>query len=104
MKYVMLETSEGQKLPFIFPDACTHAIVAELMRHMMRRFHNSSAIVCPAGFVSLGRDVEVSGESESLGGLKSRPSDAARMIVGESIAFMPDAMADLMLERLKAQS
>lgn len=102
MKYVMLETDEGQKLPFVFPDACTHAIMAELMRHMLARWMSSKARVVSAGFVSVGTDVQVHGESESLGGLKARPADAARIIVGESIAFMPDAIAEMMLERLKA--
>jgi hypothetical protein len=103
VKYIMLETGEGQKLPFLFPEAMTHAVVAEVVRIMLRSFHKQDAKVVSAGFVSLGLGAEVSGESESLGGVKSVPADAARIMVGESIAFMPDALAEMMLERLREQ-
>ncbi|MAS67344.1 MAG: hypothetical protein CMK82_11190 [Pseudomonadales bacterium] len=102
MKYIMLETPDGAKMPFIFPEACTHAVMAELMRMMLGRFHNTTgARVVSAGFISLGLGAEVHGESESLGGLKSVPADAARIMVGESLQFMPDEMATMMLEKLR---
>ncbi len=102
MKYVMLETQEGQKLPFIFPESCTHSVVTEFMQIMLQGIHHQNCIPVSAGFVNLGLGVEVHGESESLGGMKSVPADAARIMIGESIAFMPDALATQMLERLRA--
>ncbi len=102
MKYIMMETEEGQKLPFLFPDSCTHAVVAEFMTVMFRSIHKQTAKPVSAGFVSLGLGAVVEGESESLGGMKSIPADAARIMVGESLAFMPDILAIQMLERLRA--
>ncbi len=102
MKYIMIETEDGAKLPFIFPESCTHSIVSEFVRMMLLRFHATEATtVVSAGFVSLGNDVSVHGESESLAGLKSNPTDASRIMIGESVQFMPDEMAELMLTKLK---
>jgi hypothetical protein len=104
MKYIMLETKEGQKMPFLFPDAMTHLFVAMAMQAIVKSTMKTEAVVVSAGFVGLGLGAEVSGESESLDGLKSNPADAARIMVGESIAFMPDELAVQMLERLRKQA
>ncbi len=32
MKYIMLETAAGQKLPILFPDVLTHSMVAGAMQ------------------------------------------------------------------------
>lgn len=98
----MLETREGRKLPFLFPEAMTHLFVAMAVKAIIPATMNTEAEVVSAGFVSLGLGAEVHGESESLGGMKSNQADAARIIVGESLAFMPDALAEMMLERLRA--
>jgi hypothetical protein len=97
----MLETKEGQKLPFLFPEAMTHLFVAMAIRAILPATMNTEAEVVSAGFVNLGLGAEVHGESESLGGMKSNPADAARIMVGDSLAFMPDALAVQMLERLR---
>jgi hypothetical protein len=102
VKYVMLETGEGQKLPFIFPETVTHVYVAMLMAEMLKRFHNAEEVfLASAGFVSLGTDVNVHGASESLDGAASNPADAARIMCGDSVSFMPDAMLEAMLSKLK---
>jgi hypothetical protein len=101
MKYIMLETKAGQKLPFIFPDSMTHLFVAMAIKAIIPATMKTEAEVVSAGFVGLGLGAEVYGESESLGGVKSNPSDAARIMVGDSIAFMPDELAVSMLERLR---
>lgn len=115
-KYIMFETAEGQKLPVIFPSALTHSLVAGAMqmaldcldsdkdlrpKQCLQLLARASAVPVSAGFMSFGLDIDVAGESESLGGLKSKPSDAARIVCGDSIAFMPDSVAEAMLVKLK---
>jgi hypothetical protein len=102
MKYVMMETGEGQKLPFIFPEVLVHQTMAMLFGAAIEVGMNVKAEAVSAGFIKLGLGAEVYGESESLGGMKSVEADAARIMVGNSIAFMPDALATQMLERLRA--
>ena len=102
MKYIMLITEHGQKLPIVFPDALTHSVVAQVMSAAVEICANAKAKVSSAGFVSLGTDVEVYGDSESLG-IKHVPADASRIMVGDSIAFMPDAMATAIMDKLKAK-
>lgn len=116
MKYIMFETAEGQKMPIIFPEQLTHCFVAGAMqlvfdtldskkdlrpRQLLGMLEAPTAAPVSAGFISLGIDIAVHGESESLGGLKSVPADAARIVCGDSIQFMPDSVAELMLEKLK---
>jgi hypothetical protein len=101
VKYIMLQTKEGQKLPFLFPDAMTHLFVAMAMQATIKSTMKTEATVVSAGFVGLGLGAEVSGESESLGGMKSNPADAARIMAGESLSFIPDELALMMLERLR---
>lgn len=116
MKYIMLETENGQKLPIIFPDVLTHSLVAGAIQLAVdalspekdlrpqqceRLLASGSAPPVSAGFISLGLDVTVSGLSESLGELKHNPSDAARVMIGESVQFMPDAMALMLLDKLR---
>jgi len=117
MKYIMLETAEGMKLPIIFPDVLTHCFVAGAMQLVMDTLDpkkdlrprqlddmlkRGSAPPVSAGFVNIGADVQVHGESESLGGLKSKPADAGRIVMGDAIQFMDDAMVELMMEKLRA--
>lgn len=101
MKYVMFETTEGQKLPVIFPECLTHSLMAMCVAAGIEVCINSKAVAVSAGFVELGLGAEVHGESESLGGMKSNPADAARIIVGESLQFMPDLLCVQMLEKLR---
>lgn len=115
MKYIMLETAEGAKLPILFPDLLTHCHVAGAMqlvvdtldprkdlrpRQLDRMLEEGSARVASAGFVALDPIVSVSGESESLGGVKSIPMDAGRIMLGEAVQFMPDEMIAHLLEKL----
>jgi len=115
-KYVMFETEEGMKVPIIFPEVLTHALVAGAMqmvfdcldsskdlriKQCLNLLARASAPPVSAGFVDIGVDIEVTGESESLGGMKSVPADAARIALGASIAFMPDAVAENMHQLLK---
>lgn len=105
MKYVMLETSEGQKLPVIFAEAFVHAEVADIMGRWIdrqtagRNLGKRRTMAASAGFVGL-TGVTVSGKSESLGDLQSKPLDAARIMAGSAVAFMPDAMLGPLAERL----
>lgn len=98
MKYVMLETADGQKLPVIFPEAFVHADVADVMGRLIdrqtagRNLGKRRTLASSAGFVGFTSPVTVHGKSESLGDLQSRPLDAARIIAGSAVAFMPDAM------------
>lgn len=118
MKYIMLETAEGMKLPIIFPDILTHCFVAGAMqlavdcldpkkdlrpRQLDSLLEGGSAKPVSAGFINIGVDVEVHGESESLGGLKHNPADAGRVVMGDAIQFMPDAMIPALMEKLRAE-
>lgn len=76
-KYVMFEDPEtGQQVPILFPNQIVHADIAKFVPAMLRRA-DKRIVVHPvaAGFVSLAVS-GVSGESESMGGVKSRPEDA----------------------------
>ena len=124
MKYVMLETRGGLKLPIIFPDFLVHAHVAGAMQQVMlamsstdKQFHENrlqamlddanfrgvGAKLMSAGFVGF-TGVTVSGESESLGGVKSRPSDAGRILMGDSVMLMPDDVVHVLHSKIKNQS
>lgn len=116
MKYIMLEAPDGQKLPVIFPDCLVHAHVAGAMQMVVdtldprkdlrpkqldAMLERGSAKVTGAGFVGFDI-VSTSGKSESLGGVKSSAVDAARIMMGDSVSRMPDAMvAMLALKWLK---
>lgn len=91
MKYIVLETDEGQKLPIIFPEAFVHAEVADLMKRLCMISLNAKGVkVASAGFVGFRTMPLVSGESESLGGLQHNRLDGVRMMAGASVAHMPD--------------
>lgn len=120
MKYIMLETEEGLKLPIIFPECLTHSLVAGAMqmavecmdkekdlrpKQCLSLYTRGEAPATSAGFVEL-HDVHVHGASESLGDLPHKPADAARMLLGSSIQFMPDStalhMQSMLNERLRS--
>lgn len=116
MKYIMLETEDGLKLPIIFPEVLTHLFVAGAMqlvadtldpakdlrpRQLTDMLLRGVAKPVSAGFIDLGDDITVRGESESLGGLKSVPADAHRIVIGESVQFMPDAIATMLFGKLE---
>lgn len=104
MKYIMFETVNGQKLPVIFPDALTHSVVAAFMgKGAITTCLKSPADPISAGFAHIS-GVIVEGMSESMGGLASNPTDAARILIGDSVAFMPDGMVALVAAKLKEQS
>jgi hypothetical protein len=104
VKYVMLETHEGEKLPILFPDSLVHADVVAVMTVVLQQRRKTGVEAVSAGFVSIDGDVQVHGESESTG-LKSNATDALRIMAGDSIAFSPDVMlsklAEMMAERKK---
>lgn len=102
MKYIMMQTKDGAKLPVLFSETITHVFMAAAVQAVIKETMKTEAVVASAGFVALGLGAEVSGESESLGGIKSVPADAARIMVGDSLAFMPDELAMTMLKRLRA--
>lgn len=116
MKYIMLKTEDGAHMPVIFPEALTHSIVAGAIQMalytldpkndlMIRRLESMAkdgpAEVASAGFVTVN-DAWAFGRSESLGIEISR-GDAARMILGEAIQYMPGEMAITLLEEFKAE-
>lgn len=101
MKYIMIETQDGAKLPFIFPEAVTHQFMAAVCQHIVHReLKSDRSVTVSAGFVGMGNDITVTGESESLGGLKHNPADAGRIMFGAAVQFMPDSMVDMLFEKL----
>jgi hypothetical protein len=116
VKYIVLETKDGARLPIIFPEALTHSFVAGAMqlavdaldpkkdlrgKQCESLLDRASAPVVSAGFVQID-GAHVHGTSESLGGVKYNNADAARIILGDAIQFMPDDLAMLMLAKLNA--
>lgn len=121
MKYIVLETEDGQKLPILFPECLTHSHVAGALQQAIlarsghdSRFHErqlearleaaqhglEGAKPISAGFVEVA-SASVRGKSESLGDLESAPADEARIVLGQAVSFMPDAFAQMALTRLK---
>lgn len=102
MKYVMMLTDNGQHMPIIFPEALVHATMAMMAAAAIEVTVNSKATAISAGFVNIaGNDVTVHGESESMGGMKSNPLDAIRIMIGDSVAFMPNEMLTPLFGKLK---
>ena len=102
MKYIMLETEEGQKLPFLFPEAVNHDNMALFAAGLVKAQFKlpKEPKVVNAGFASVN-DVRVFGKSESLGNLPSAPLDATRIIAGESVMYMPDAFLVPLAEKIE---
>lgn len=116
MKYIMLETKEGMKLPILFPDILTHCFVAGAMqlavdcldskkdlrpKQLMTLLESGSTRVTGAGFVAVDSDVRTFGESESLGGVTPGVADAARIALGDAVALATDAFVLKMAAELK---
>lgn len=115
MKYIVLETKDGARLP-ILPEALTHSFVVGAMqlavdaldpkkdlrgKQCESLLERAAAPVVSAGFVQID-GAHVRGNSESLGGVKFNRADEARMILGDAIQFMPDDLAMLMLAKINA--
>lgn len=103
MKYIMVETSDGQKLPFVFSENLVHSEFAKAALQSVRDHRRVACRVVSAGFVGFTAEsvgVTCIGESESLGCLKSNPLDALRIMAGTSIEHMPDMMLRSMAAKL----
>jgi hypothetical protein len=101
VKYVIMVTSDGQHLPVIFPDSLTHSVVAQGMQRVIADcFNGQQSGPYHAGFVALGLDVSVGGDSESLG-LKSHAIDAVRIVAGEAVSHMPDVLVAPLANKLR---
>lgn len=100
MKYIMLESDEGHKIPVLFGESLVHAHMAKYTIHLARETLKQRFIVASAGFVSVTRDgIATHGESESLG-IKSNPIDGLRIELGEAVSHMPDFMLPPLAEKL----
>lgn len=99
MKYITMTTGGGLRLPFLFPERLIHAEMAKVIAFSIMRTLNDGSRPVSAGFVSIGQ-CNTYGESETLKGLKSNASDPARIIIGSSCEFMPDAEVIRTLEML----
>lgn len=87
MKYVILRANDGRCVPVIFPDFIVHADMALALDKIF--VHGSQ--VEAAGFVTLGGDTTVHGESETCE-LKAQDIDAAKLAFGEVAGHAPDAV------------
>lgn len=103
MKYIILSSREGMKLPFIFPNQMIHRDMAAVMMAMTHRNMNTKTYPLSAGFVEIGLDTTVHGRSETLG-LDSRVNDAAYLALGEAASMMPESMIQDILKKAKARS
>lgn len=91
MKYVMIETEEGAKFPFIFPESLVHSDMAEVAIDFLADARHHPRGCVSAGFVHFGNSLVVSGHAESLNNLPHKPVDAARILLGETAHYLSDA-------------
>lgn len=94
-----MTTGGGMRLPLIFPERLIHAEMAQVFAFSIMRTLNDNSRPCSAGFVSIGQ-CDTYGESETLKGLKPNASDPARLIIGSSCEFLPDAEVIRTLEMM----
>lgn len=102
MKYIMLETTDGKKLPVIFPNDFIHAEVEKYMVHCLLKHTEQLSHAVSAGFVDVGLDTTTHGESETLN-LKAKGTDAAYIALGEGVNMMPDYMVGQLLQKAKSK-
>ena len=102
MKYVIMETEEGQQLPFAFPEAITHVFAAAVLGPLIEACLNTKAQAVSAGFVYFNH-ANTSGASESMGGLESNPVDGDRFVFGSSVEFLPDDIVALTAKKVGPQ-
>lgn len=95
MKYVMMETDDGQLIPVLFPDCLVHATVASVIARAILVDTKRDARARSAGFVSIGDGITTQGGSESLH-LESRPIDAAYIRFGDAASRMPEEFVTMM--------
>lgn len=101
MKYIMMETAEGKRLPFIFPESMVHAYVALMAKELIAIASKQPAKCVSAGFVAgIGLDIMTHGNSETLG-LDSNPVDAAYIALGEAVAMMPPELMPGLMDKAK---
>lgn len=101
MKYIILETTVGQRFPIIFPDLLIHADVALFMAELTDATIKHKTTPVSAGTIALGTDFTCSGGSDTLS-MKARPQDEAIIGVGEQAWAFPDAMLISLWDRAKA--
>lgn len=104
MKYIILENSNGQILPIIFPEVLVHSEIAEYMRHLTLRDLGSTFTPTSAGFVNIEM-CSTYGESESIG-VESKENDNFNIQASQSFGMMrfeslPPNLQEKMKEILK---
>lgn len=123
MKYIVLETENGRRLPILFPECLVHAHVAGAIQQAIlamgrrdQQFHErqcaarleaavhglEGAKPVSAGFASI-QDVVVHGKSETLGDLACNSADRGRMILGDSISHSEDEVVEAMFALWRSQ-
>lgn len=90
MKYVMLQSEDGRRVPVVFPNHLTHLVVA----YAIAATSVSKTRAVSAGFVDIST-LGCSGKSESLG-LQHDPDDPLYIWGGDAVAYMePDFIRPL---------
>lgn len=103
MKYIMMETAEGKKIPILFPDCIVHSEMEKAATFAIHRSLKQYSQAVSAGFVGIDGEFTTSGESESIG-IKSKKVDAAYIAFGDAASLMPEAIvADLAVKAKKAK-
>lgn len=107
MKYIMIQTADGEKLPIIFPERLVHKDVADIMRRVVGmstagQLGKALPQVVSAGFVEFTSIPSVAGVSESLGELKHNPLDGFRIKFGAAVSHMPDELLAPLMTKLEA--
>lgn len=116
MKYIILQTADGQRFPIAFPEAFTHCFVAGAMQLVLDTLDpkkdlrpkqldtmlaSGSGKVVAAGFCNTGRDFACFGESESLGAVSRPALDEAIFAIGQQAGFLGDDMLPILWAQTK---
>lgn len=96
MKYIMYETADGKRIPFIFPDFLVHAQVADRLGTLLQL---SRAKPVSAGSIGTVVVAGISEGSESLA-LTSDPADATVINCYDYLHGLPNPNAESMSRQI----
>lgn len=99
MKYIMMETLDGQLIPFLFPDCIVHSEMVKAATYAIHKSTKQYAKPISAGFVGIDGKVSTSGKSESTG-LRARKLDAAYIMLGDAASRMPASTVETLANKV----
>lgn len=99
MKYIAYELSDGRRMPFIFPEVFTHAVVLKALDRILSD-HLSHGQPVAAGNIEI-KSALVWGQAEGIG-LAADELDAAFLCEYEKMRILEQALIALKADCLRA--